>query len=147
MSEENQLNMLVSGGRYVMWRTGCLHTELYEQNGNSRSRKWLHHCESASGLFCTRETLTYWSKWSRELSRQLGHKSAWCARKGWRGIRGDVIPLLLPTWGLRRRWSWMLSELHNDSHKLQQEEFWDLREKIFTAGVVKCWNGLPSEVL
>lgn len=78
----------------------------------------------------------------------LMHKERLRFVSTWRRIRGVVIPLLLPTWGLRRRWSWVLSELHNDSHKLQQEVFWvDLKKKPFTAGVVKCWNGLPREAL
>lgn len=71
----------------------------------------------------------------------------------WRAIstvRGweCFIPLLLPPWGLRKRWSWVLSELHNDSQKLQQEEFWaDLRKNPLTAGLVQYWNGLSREAL
>ena len=33
-SEENQLDKLVSGGRCIMWRTGCLHTGLCGQKGD-----------------------------------------------------------------------------------------------------------------
>lgn len=38
-SKENQLDKLVSGGRCVMWRTGCLHTGLYEQKGNRQAKE------------------------------------------------------------------------------------------------------------
>lgn len=48
------------------------------------------------------------------------------------------------------RWGWSLSPSSTDrtrGHSLKLHQGLDIRKKFFMERVIKCWNGLPQEVM